>query len=194
MAALSALSAPQQPGRRARARLSRAAVAAVAAGTLLLSGCAQGPGNAAVVDGRVISEREVQRTAADLRQLLPNPLGASDVLVALVVGPYFVDAAAENGVGVSDDQARSLAGQIATGQGREVGDLELGQGTLDLLKFTLATERLQQLPDGGEVLRTVEDEVFSADIDVSPRYGELSETGQIVRPELPWMAPPTPTS
>lgn len=183
-----------RPPTARRPRRARTVFAALlVAGAVLLAGCAQAPGTAAVVDGRVVSEREVQRTTADLRALLPNPLDGSAVLVALIVGPYFVDAAAENGVGVSDDQARALAGQIAAGQGREVGDLDLGQGTLDLLKFTLASERLAQLPEGQEVLRAVEDEVFAADIDVSPRYGDLGETGQLVRPELPWMGePPRP--
>lgn len=188
-----ALSGFLQTARRPRRNRALTALTALTlAGAVLLSGCAQGPGTAAVVDGRVVSQQEVQRTTQDLAALLPNPLDGSAVLVALMVGPYFVDAAAENGVGVSDDQARALATQIAAGQEREVADVDLSRSTLDLLKFTLASERLAQLPNGAEVLRAVEDEVFAADIDVSPRYGDLSETGQLVRPTMPWLSTPSP--
>lgn len=179
-----------QPARRVRDRLARArgALAAIAVGTLVLTGCAQAPGTAAVVEGRVVADRDVQRTVQDLTEMLPNPLAAEQVLVGLIVGPFFVDAAAEHGVGVSDDEARALATQIAAGQEREVG--ELGRSTIDLLKFSLASEELSRLPDGAEIIRGIEEQVFSADIEVSPRYGEFTETGQIVAPSLPWIGEP----
>lgn len=181
----------RRPGvRRPRARLARASAALAVVGAVLLGGCAQSPGTAAVVEGRVVSESAVQRTTQELAELLPNPLDTSTVLVALVVGPFFIDAAAQNGVGVSDDQARELAARIAESQGVEPDEDALAgmsRGTLDVFRFTLATQQL-----GQDVIRDVEEQVFAADIDISPRYGDFDETGRLVTPDLPWIGTARP--
>jgi hypothetical protein len=186
---------PMPPGWRARpsrtARTARAAVILAVTGAVLLGGCAQSPGTAAVVEGRTISENQLQQAQADLDTLLPNRIDPQTVLVALMVGPFFIDAAAANGVGVSDAQARDLAQQIAAQGGGQVGSL--GEGALEVLRFTLASDNLTRLPQAGEVIGDVERRIFEADIDVSPRYGDLDqETGQLVRPASPWIGAPRP--
>lgn len=189
-----------QTARRPRA-LTRAAAATVTAGALLLGGCAQGPGTAAVIDGRTISETTVQQTRAELDALLPSPIDPRTVVVALMVGPYFVAAAAENGVGVSEGEARRLAEQLAGSSGPQPVEgepsgqqaPEIGQGTLDVLRFSLASEQLARIPQAAEVIAEVEATVFEAGIDVSPRYGDLDpQTGQLVRPEMPWLGTARP--
>lgn len=156
------------------------AVAAVA----LLVGCSAQPGTAAVVDGRTISQADLDRTHADLTQIIPQ-LDARTTLVALMVGPYFIEAAEENGVGVSESQARDFAEQNAAAAGVESA---FGDGAVEVLRFSLAAEQLGGLPDGQAVVAGVEDEILAADIDVNPRYGDLDPaTGQLVAEAPSWL-------
>ena len=75
---------------RTRRRAARTVVALVA-GAALLSGCAQAPGTAAVVDGRTISEGTLQRATEDLGQLVPQGIPTQQVLINLVAAPFLLE-------------------------------------------------------------------------------------------------------
>lgn len=171
-------------GRRTRRRVL--AAAAVVAG-VALAGCSTHPGDAAVVDGRAISTAELATT---YEQLLPIYSGAAaqDVLGVMIAEPFATELAAEQGTGVSDQQARDLLRTVAE---RAVGEeeaarMEFGPGALAIGRYSLAAAALQDAPDPQAAVTEYQERVAAADIVVNPRFGEF--TDDLV------VAPPTPPS
>ncbi|MBC7290931.1 MAG: hypothetical protein H5T83_06295 [Actinotalea sp.] len=171
---------------RTRRHAARTAVA-LAVGAVLLTGCAGAPGTAAVVDGRVITESALQRTTAELGRLVPQGIPAQQVLINLIAAPYLIDAAAEIGAGVSEAEARQLAEQLAAQAG--LGEVpELGPGSLDVLRATLAQGKISQSQDPGAVFAEFEQELAEADVELSPRYGSFDlDAGGIVPTQRDWI-------
>lgn len=177
-----------QTGRSARRGRSRTAVVAgLLAGALLLGGCAATPGTAAVVEGRTISRTMLDAAEQDLSAVIPG-VTAQAILMGLVAAPYFIDAAAEHGVGVSTEQARALIESRT--EGADLPETQtFGPGAVEVIRFTLAVQALRGLPDGETVLQEVDAEVRSLDIEINPRYGELDPaSATIVATTLPWIA------
>lgn len=172
---------------RTRRRAARAVVA-LSAGAALLTGCAQAPGTAAVVDGRTISEATVQQATEDLGQLVPQGIPAQQVLINLVAAPFLLEAAAEAGAGVSEAEARQLAEQLAAQAGLAAVP-DLGDGSLAVLRATLAQQKLSQSEDPAAAFAAFEEELAAADVELSPRYGtfDLTAAGGILPPERPWI-------
>ncbi|MCL3861302.1 SurA N-terminal domain-containing protein [Actinotalea sp. K2] len=176
-------------GTRSPRAAVRAALA-VAVGAALLAGCASQPGAAAVVDGRSITQAELNRTATELAPLITGT-DIRVVLSALISAPSFIDAAAEHGVGVSVAETRALMDEAAVRTGAtEVTDW--GDGSVALVRFTLASQSLQGLPDAATVVAEVNEQVRGLDVQVNPRYGALDRTtGAITPVALPWITAPT---
>ncbi|WP_225755374.1 hypothetical protein [Actinotalea sp. Marseille-Q4924] len=172
---------------RTRRRAART-VAALAVGAALLTGCAQTPGTAAVVDGRTITEATLQEATAELGTLIPQGIPTQQVLINLIAAPFLLDAAAAAGAGVSEAEAVQLAEQLAAQAGLAETP-ELGDGSLTVLRSTLAQQKLTQSPDAAEVFASFEEELTNADVELSPRYGsfDLTAPGGIVAPERPWI-------
>lgn len=172
-----------------RRRTWTTAVAGAAVATALVGGCSVQPGTAMQADGRTVSQAEVS-TAAEQLSLVLVGAEPTTVLVALIAAPYFIDAAEENGVGVSTTQARQRMDEVAGGAGAT--DLpDWSEESVDVVRFSLSAQALQTLPDGAEVIATVAEEVLDADVVVNPRYGEFSqETGAIEPLDLPWIGGP----
>ncbi len=168
--------------RTVRPRLPRwvalGAAVAVVAGS---GGCAGESGAAGVVDGRRISVEQVQQAAADLEAFSGQPVAQQQVLYFLVIGPYVIDAAARAGVGVSQNDARTqLADQVE----------EPSQGGVEALQAAQAVSRLTSLSEdqAKPVLDGVVNQLRSADIDLSPRYGEFDkEQLTIAPPQENWI-------
>lgn len=153
---------------------------------LTVGGCSVSPGAAAVVEGRPISQSELEETHADFRRLVPEA-DAGQVLVAMIVAPLFIDAAADNGVGVSAQQAAAFIQERAAATGGDPS-AEYSDGVLEIIQFSLAAQNLQSLPEGGEILTDVATSVEEMDIDINPRYGELdTASGSIVPLARPWI-------
>jgi len=172
---------------RTRRRAARTAVA-LAVGAALLTGCAQAPGTAAVVDGRTITEGTLQRATSELGTLVPSGIPTQQVLINLIAAPFLLDRATDAGAGVSEAEARQLADELAAQAGlAETPDL--GEGSLTVLRATLAQQKLAQRPDAGEVFAAFAEDLAAADVDLSPRYGsfDLTAPGGIVAPERPWI-------
>lgn len=160
--------------------LTRRGVLAVAgvAFAALLAGCSAHPGTAAVVDGRTISQEYLDETYDEV-----NAQGIAidkpTMLVLIIAAPYFIEAADENGVGVSAGEARTAAVTLTEGA---------GDGLVEFLRLQLALQNLRNLPDGEAVVVEVDQRVRALEMDINPRYGELNpDTAEIERAPLPWI-------
>lgn len=169
--------------------VTRKAAALVAAltGAAVLAGCSAAPGVAARTDDRTISQARLEQTQRDLSTVVADPQ-AGPVLLMLVVAPIYIEAAAENGVGVSEDQARAVIEQNAVQAGLDPVP-EFGEGAVEVVRFTMAAQAVQGLEDGGaEVFADIQQQVDDLDLDINPRYGELDLTQMsITRQPLPWI-------
>lgn len=165
---------------RVRPSVASAAVASTAA-VLLLSGCAGDPTVAAVVDGRTITRAEVDDAVDDLSA--GGEVAAADVLWTLAIAPAYIDAAEQEGMGVSSEDARS---QLGAGQGAGGADGTVAESTVQIARGILSAQALQQ--SAPEALGAVNDEIAAMTFDVNPRYGEVDlETGTIVSQAAPWI-------
>jgi len=153
-----------------------------------LVGCSVSPGDAAVVAGRHISQDYLDATARDLRPLLSDP-SPSSVLSVLVVAPTFIDAAAEQGVGSSPDEAMALLEQSAAAAGLDPVPA-FGDGAVEIALFSLAMQDLQALDDGADVVAQIQALAAGLDVTVNPRYGVMDPaTGQISPTTPDWIVP-----
>lgn len=161
-----------------------AAVALGVAGTLLLAGCAGDPSAAAVVDGRTITRAEVEAAQDDLSA--GEGVSAGEVLWILTIAPAYIDAAVDEGVGVSEDEARAA---LVDGNEQSGGaDGEVADSTVQVARAILSSQALGALEDAETVLGDVQARVTELDVDINPRYGELDlSTGTIAPTLAPWI-------
>lgn len=175
--------------RRARGRVR--VMTAVAVAGLALAGCSGQPGAAAVVDGRTITTAELATTWEQLSPLF-NGARAQDVLGVLITEPYATTLAADEGVGVNDDQALELLRTVAVqvlGE-EEAATLEFGPGAIAVGRYSLATSALQDLPDPQAAVEQYRERVTGADIEVNPRYGAFTDQLAVEPPATPtWLVP-----
>lgn len=153
-----------------------------------LASCAAQPGTAATVDGRRITQAELEATVADLRPILGD-IAASSVLQALIQAPVAIEAASENGVGVSDDDGRGLLATVAENAGVTAPET-WSAGAVQIAKSDLSLEALSGLPDAQEVTAELNAAVAAQDIELNPRYGTVdTETGTVTPITWDWLAP-----
>ncbi|NTW38746.1 MAG: hypothetical protein HGA44_02490 [Cellulomonadaceae bacterium] len=168
-------------------RTSKVVVGALAL-TALLSACSSSPGAAAIVGDRTITQSELERAQTELAPLLSDS-SPSSVLSVLLVAPLYVDAAAENGVGVSTEEARTLLETSATSAGMDPVPA-FGEGAIEIARFSLAAQALQGLDNGADLVAEIQEQVAALDVTVNPRYGEMDPaTGVISATTLPWIVP-----
>jgi len=153
-----------------------------------LSGCSGEAGAAAVVDGHKITVAELQATAKDLAPYLKD-VSQANVLLVLIVAPTFDKAAAQEGVGVSDQQARDLlASQAPKGSGKAAAPTEFSPGAIEVARFTLVQQQLQGLPNAAAVAKRVTKQLAALHPEVNPRYGKIDlTTGKLTSPSYPWL-------
>lgn len=168
-------------------RILRSVVGAVMVAAALAA-CSVHPGEAAVVDGRVISQGELDTAQQELAPLLSGAT-ASDILAVLIAAPVYVRAAADNGVGISTSDAEDL---LATAAGTAGIDPvpDYGTGSLEVARFSLASARLAALDGGDAIVAEVQAEVGAQDVTVNPRYGTFDqETGRVALADPDWIVP-----
>jgi hypothetical protein len=169
---------------RGRRRALGVTMLVLAAGAT--AACSAQAGAAAVVEGDPIPVEDVQRATDQLAPYLGGATPAS-VLVVLVAEPTVQRVAAENGVAVSDQQARQLLTELTS----DAPDApEFGPASVTVARFSLLQQALGELPDAA----AVQDDVLAAledlDVEVNPRYGELDfSRGGIAPVEHPWLVP-----
>ena len=85
-------------------------VAAVAATVLVVSGCSTAD-TAAVVDGRRITETQVQEAVTQLKKVSPDAnITTTFALRSLIYAPFVTQVADQAGKGISDSYAAQLIG------------------------------------------------------------------------------------
>lgn len=152
-------------------------VAGAAALAALLSGCS-GVGNpsaAAVVDGRVIEESEVQTV---VEQLPAGPEGGTvtpqQVVPLMVVSGVVEDVAAAFTGPTSLDEAEQLLVDADVAVGR-------APGTYDepTLRIVAVDQMLGSIVANDLALAAFQEQVAELDVRLNPRYGQLPEEGII---------------
>lgn len=170
-------------------RLKRGLAAAAVVAGLVLGGCSAQPGAAAVVDGQRISENEVAQAVADFTAITGQPVDAPTMLGTLIVAPILLGAAAENGVAASRAEAIALLDQQAAALERPVPEDGYGDGVIKVAQMTIVNQGLQAVPDAQSVIMDINQRVATADVEVSPRYGQFDPAVAAVTAEaLPWIA------
>jgi hypothetical protein len=160
--------------RSARAVRRLAALGTVATLAVTLAGCGSaGVGAAAVVDGNRISVADVQQATEQINVYSGQQVPQSQVLYFLIIGPRLIEAAAEAGVGVSPDDAKTELQQ-------KVADP--GGATITAVQANEALNRLGSLGEdkGKPILDSVVADLRTADIEVNPRYGSFDSDNLIM--------------
>lgn len=170
-------------------KLARGIAAAALVG-LTLAGCGANPGAAAVVDGERITESHVAQSVADFSAITGQQVDASAMLSTLIVSPIILDVAEEHGIAASDQEAAALLEQQAVVSGTALPDEDYGEGVLDVARIAIVQQALAAVPAGQEAQVQISERIASADVEVSPRYGEFDPRGSITPSERPWLAAP----
>jgi hypothetical protein len=176
-----------RPGRRLTG------LALVAAATLTASACGSvQAGAAAVVGNRRISVADLQQATTDITtyakaQDATSTVAQDKVLLFLILEPDLVQAAADAGVGVSEDTARSELAKYSVPKP--------SQGAVDAIRSLAALNSLQSANKQQE-LASFATKLRAEKIDVNPRYGRFDPASlNIVAVTPNWLvATPTPTT
>lgn len=166
-----------------RTRVARAGAAltlAVAASfTVTACGSAAGPGVAAVSDGQVIRESDLDDISADFARVQGAQAPTRTEMVSLLVArPYVLQALQGSGQLLTEDGVRELLGR------------ELSQPSDATVRYIQAASSQQQLDQASAA--KVQEAMAKGDIEVDPRYGEFDPARGIVQPQENWIVPTDP--
>lgn len=173
-----------------RARWLRA-LAGLAVVGMVVAGCSAHPGAAAVVDGQEISESHLAEAVRDFELVTGQAPEAVAMLSTLVVAPTILEAASEFGIGVSEQQAVELLDAQVEAGGRTPPADGYADGVVQVAQMTLLSQQVQSSPDAGEINDRIAERIAEADVEVNPRYGEITPDGQIQPASYPWLTTAT---
>lgn len=165
----------------------RRSVAALALGAALVTaGCGSSTADkAAVVDGTVIRETDLQAAMSEINgmdpALLQEKLTPSGTLTALVQAPVVLDYLEGKGIVVSD----SVAAKEAAARGVQ----EPSDGTLEVIKLASAISAAQQSGQFAEAdAQALSEQLRSQDVEVNPRYGTFNpDTASVQLGQPSWV-------
>ncbi|ANS78729.1 hypothetical protein SGUI_1333 [Serinicoccus hydrothermalis] len=167
---------------------SAAAVAALA-----LSGCSGvGMTEGVVIEGTGYSVSEVQEAAEQLSEVSPEPVAVGTVIYQAGVAPlltrYFNDTSYE----VTEDDVRRTLSEAGL-QG-EASDLTVQAVTFQQYGAVLGDQEAladeELAPVIGELQTLSPEDIGSLEVEVNPRFGSWSATGDGVLPQVPeWISP-----
>ena len=148
-------------------------------------------GAAAVIGSRRISTTEVSQATQGIKQGNPQLAQGKGlhrtVLFFLVISPYVLQAAEQNGVAVSADTARQMLPNTP----------DPDPGSVRVLRTFVALQQLQQAGKN-EALTQIQKDVTAAKPELNPRYGTFDVKQMAVVDAPPnWIVPsaePTPSS
>jgi hypothetical protein len=150
--------------------------AVLAAGTLAGCGAQHTADTAAIVDGRRITQTEVNEAAEQINAAFApqDPFTPADAVSLLIRAPFIIDYAAKQGNPVSESAARAAIPTVP----------EPADSTLQILRAEAAT---QSLDDAAKIALT---ETFGKlDVTVNPRYGTYDPQQALVQLTTPdWIA------
>ncbi|MDO5065081.1 MAG: hypothetical protein Q4E00_08845 [Actinomyces bowdenii] len=164
-----------------RSRLTRAVVGALIAGAAL-AGCSAHPGQAAVItytDSQ--GQRQQLRLSEDriqgiVSELSPLGAGADQVVQILSDAPFVEDAAQAHGLSVSAQEARETldAAQAQAPAGATVDSASLSEGAVDVLRISLLSGKLSELPEAQQIQAQYQAWRASSQVAYAPRYQSQS--------------------
>jgi hypothetical protein len=165
----------------------RRSVAALALGAALVTaGCGTSTADkAAVVDGTVIRETDLQAAMSEINgmdpALLQEQLTPSGTLTALVQAPVVLDYLEGKGIVVSD----SVASKEAAARGVQ----EPSETTLQIIKLASAISAAQQSGQFAEAdAQALSEQLRSQDVEVNPRYGAFNpDTASVQLGQPSWV-------
>lgn len=168
--------------------VAAAAVALVGAG--LLGGCASRPGAAAVVDGHAIRTSDVTAMVDELSPAYQG-VSAQTFLGALIIEPTLTQLAADQGLGVSDEDGIARLTSDFESVGADVPDtfspasIAIGRYQAVAARFTDAANA-DKIDDINSALN---ERIGALDVTVNPRFGTFdAATGQVSVPAArSWM-------
>lgn len=173
-----------------KTRLATVVVALV----LAVSGCSgsvtpgmQGtamPGTAATVNGEAITDAFLAETVADLSAF--SEASPASVLQALIVAPFWIEAAAEAGYGSSEDEAAAFLAELAEDNGLDPPTTPAGPGLITIARVTVSQNKASESGDRVAIDAVVNERVRTAEILVNPRYGEWVQDKGIQSVPEPW--------
>ncbi|MFV0254221.1 MAG: hypothetical protein ACK5H2_12915 [Beutenbergiaceae bacterium] len=175
-------------------RSLRRSLAVVAVAGVLVSGCATGsPGTAATVDGHAISQEEVSTVLLEVGPFVQylDPRATSwdstQALVAMIVAPALNEAAADGGVGVSDEDAERVLAGLA--EQLDVEAPELSESSTEVVRYHIAVATIANAANSAEIVDDANARVEELDVTLSPRYGTWADDATHY-PNFPWIQRP----
>lgn len=171
---------PRSTRRRPGARALVAAGAVSLALGLGACSAAGDPGAAAVVDGRVVSQADVQTAVAELPREITQGVQVDPVqVVSLFVARDAVEETAREYTGlVTQEDARQFLRQIDEDAGRT--PVQYSEPTLDVIAINLMVGQLTQTDVAAPVLNERISQLSGDDVTLNPRYGSVSEDGELL--------------
>ncbi len=170
-----------------RARRTVVAMAGIAVVTAL-AGCSGAPGTVAEIDGRTITETELDRVVDELGPFL-NDASVTAVLTALLQSEAGIELGELNDLEVDAARAVTFLDSIAQNAGVEPSDWS--EGSLTIARMQLLGQDLAQLPDPEAATAQYEEILADLDVTVNPRYGEYDPSTGEVRALAPaWIVVP----
>jgi hypothetical protein len=174
------LGSPRTSG-SSRTALATKILAPFLGATLVLSACgAQEVDAAAIVDGKVIKDKDVQTVSLQLSSLAQGQkLSSSNVLLSLILAPYVASEAARTHKSVSDSQVRKLIEKVA----------KPAPTTMEFVRMQLALPALDETSKTSILTR-----IGKAKITVNPRYGTFNAKQVALVPSSPnWIKASPPS-
>lgn len=172
---------------------ARPALAGLAGLVVALAGCsaAGDPSLAASVDGREVAVDDVQTAVAELPLEITGGarVQPADVVSLLVVAPLVTDVARQFDAVTSTQQAEEFLHGIDDDAGRAPGDY--ADATLDVVAVNLMVQALQESPEAAPLLQQAAADLEQADVVINPRYGSVSDEGQLLFGDFArdWLVP-----
>ncbi|MDO5034252.1 MAG: hypothetical protein Q4E01_02575 [Actinomycetaceae bacterium] len=150
-----------------------------------LAACSAQPGVALNVNGTTYSEDEVSNAAMQLTELSGQPYSTAGVTYMLMLEPVMRDLAKANGIEFSEEDARNALAAVKEMTGEPASEAAVTvvrtSQLYSLLERTLPPEQLSQ-----EITETL----AALDLEVNPRYGELTEDNMLYQPKLDGVVQP----
>ncbi|MBO3143276.1 hypothetical protein [Dermatophilus congolensis] len=172
--------------RAARLRGGKAAaVIALGLAALGLAGCgtAGSPGVAAVANGTVISEKNIDDVMTDLTKAGAGAqIKRADIVQILALRPMVLEVGKKHGAVIGEDVIRAaLAKQLP----------DVSQTTIQMQQVQAIGRKLgqNQGKQGGAINQELQKAFASADISVSPRYGGYDPKRGFLPAQPAWIQP-----
>ena len=146
---------------------------------LALSACggAQQSGAAAIVNGKVIKDQDVQTVSSQLNAISPEgqKLTSSNAVLSLILAPYVLAEAERVKKTVSDAEARKVIAKVR-------------KPSPSTVRFVQMQLSLQELDDASK--EAIVKKLGNAKITLNPRYGTFDATQVAITPTSPnWIKP-----